>query len=316
MRISAPATRPFNTPFALLAVLAVLAVPSTASAAEFTNSTPITINPNGPATPYPSTITPTGLTGTVSKVTLSLNAFEHTFIADVDVLLVAPDGTAMVPMSDMCTFFQTTAPNDFTFDDEGLEPAPPTLCFVTLQPLKPFNNVGDLPTLCAMDPDVFPTPAPPGPSAGGYPSGPQFLSVFNGMEASVAMGDWQLYVSDDCLDAGKISGGWTLNLTMDSPTAVTVASFSARAIASAVELSWRTASETGFAGFNVFRRGPSGTVKVNRGLIAARGGMFGETYRLVDRSARAGARYTYRLQAVHMDGSRTSHRSVRVAARR
>jgi hypothetical protein len=141
------------------------------------------------------------------------------------------------------------------------------------------------------------------------------LSTFNGMSAATAMGAWKLFVLDDCAtDGGGIDGGWTLDI-QTMPTAVTLLSFSARAAAGRVELSWRTASESGIAGFNVFRTGPSDTVKVNRGLVAA-GGIFGARHRLVDRTGHPGTTYAYRLQTVHLDGRREWSRSTRVSMRR
>jgi hypothetical protein len=82
-----------------------------------------------------------------------------------------------------------------------------------------------------------------------------------------------------------------------------------------VQLSWRAASESGITGFNVFRTGPSGTVKVNRGLIAA-AGIFGARHRLVDRAGHRGTSDTYRLQIVHLDRRREWSRTARVSMRR
>jgi hypothetical protein len=129
------------------------------------------------------------------------------------------------------------------------------------------------------------------------------------------MGSWRLFVRDDyAFSVGSIAGGWTLDIAT-TPTAVTMLSFSARAAAGRVDLSWRTASETGITGFNVFRTGRSGMVRVNRALIEAVG-VFGATYRLVDWAARAGVTYTYRLQIVYRDGTRAWYRTVHATARR
>src|SRR5207247_9492258 len=58
----------------------------------FSNPAPITIPSSGSASPYPSSINVTGLTGTVLKVTATLRQFGHSFPDDVDVLLVGPGG--------------------------------------------------------------------------------------------------------------------------------------------------------------------------------------------------------------------------------
>ena len=53
-----------------------------------------------PATPYPSNITVSGAPTTITKVTVSLKGFNHTFPDDVDMLLVSPTGRKMIIMSD------------------------------------------------------------------------------------------------------------------------------------------------------------------------------------------------------------------------
>ena len=85
----------------------------------------------------------------------------------------------------------------------------------------------------------------------------------------------------------------------NGPAAVRVVSLTARRAAPGVVVRWRTASEAGIAGFNVWRAG----TKVNSALIPAKR-VSGATYRLVDRTARPRVTYTYRLQAVTRDGSR------------
>ena len=45
----------------------------------FSNATPVVIPSSGAATPYPSSIVVSGLTGTISKVTVNLNGLSHTF---------------------------------------------------------------------------------------------------------------------------------------------------------------------------------------------------------------------------------------------
>jgi len=79
----------------------------TASAVSpFSNTTPITINdaPVGgvaKATPYPSVVHVSGIAAnTTTKVQVILSTFSHTFPDDVDILLVAPDGTRSIVMSD------------------------------------------------------------------------------------------------------------------------------------------------------------------------------------------------------------------------
>ena len=112
----------------------------------------------------------------------------------------------------------------------------------------------------------------------------------------------------------KQTGGPSLMV----PTAVTVASLSGRATRSGVALTWRTGSEVGVAGFNVWRFTGAKGVKVNRTLVAAKAGgsARGAVYRLLDRGVRRGVSYTYRLQAVGLDGTRAWRASTSVRTRR
>ncbi|WP_249355682.1 hypothetical protein [Chloracidobacterium aggregatum] len=61
----------------------------------FSNSAPITIPSLGTATPYPSTINVSGITAPITKVTVTINNFNHTWPNDVGVAL-------RVRRSDLC----------------------------------------------------------------------------------------------------------------------------------------------------------------------------------------------------------------------
>jgi hypothetical protein len=78
-----------------------LGVASAAHAVRYSDAGTISINDatnpspkDTPArtTPYPSGISVSGLTGPVTKVTATLHGFHHTCPADVDFLLVGPQG--------------------------------------------------------------------------------------------------------------------------------------------------------------------------------------------------------------------------------
>ena len=68
-------------------------------ASTFANAGAIMINDLATATPYPSVVNVSGLTGSLVKVTLQLNRFNHTCPFDVAMALVAPNGTWIVPMN-------------------------------------------------------------------------------------------------------------------------------------------------------------------------------------------------------------------------
>ena len=57
----------------------------------FSNTAPITINDNAAATPYPSTINVSGVSGTVVNTAVTWTNVSHTSPADIDALLVAPN---------------------------------------------------------------------------------------------------------------------------------------------------------------------------------------------------------------------------------
>ena len=167
----------------------------------FANTAPITIPSGapdvtiGPAMPYPSTINVAGLAGTISKVTVTLTNFSHTFPDDLDVLLVGPGGQKVLLMSDAGGDLAANNLN-LTFDDTASQI--PDLMALTSSAYSP-GNYGGLP-------DTFPAPAPAGP----YPN-PQRLSVFNGASPN---GVWSLFVFDDGdIDTGIIQGGWSLTIT-------------------------------------------------------------------------------------------------------
>jgi hypothetical protein len=90
----------------------------------------------------------------------------------------------------------------------------------------------------------------------------------------------------------------------DVPTAVDVTSFTGAVNRRGVVLSWKTEVETDTIGYNVWRFAGAKGVKVNRSLIRAKGVADGLTYRVLDRNARPGADYKYRLQVVSKDGKR------------
>lgn len=97
------------------------------------------------------------------------------------------------------------------------------------------------------------------------------------------------------------------------PTAVSFSSLSAARSANGVQVHWRTASEISTLGFNVYGQVNGKRAKLNRRLIAAKGG--GASYSYLDRSALRSTARRYWIQVVNLDGSRRWYGPVRVAAR-
>jgi subtilisin-like proprotein convertase family protein len=167
-------------------------VSTIAEPGAFFNTTSVLISDAAPAVPYPSVINVSGLSGAVSKVTVSLSELNHTFPADIDILLVSPTGTKALLMSDAGQGNDAQSVS-LKFDDAASSFLPQfgTLVSGTYKP----TNFGEN--------DNFYPPAPAGP----YPS---TLSVFNG---DVPNGPWSLYVMDDQgADAGSIAAGWRLTI--------------------------------------------------------------------------------------------------------
>jgi subtilisin-like proprotein convertase family protein len=155
----------------------------------------------GPANPYPSNIGVSGLSGTVSDVTVDVYGLGHDFFGDIDMALVGPHGAgsqAVLLMSDASEVCARTGIN-LTFAD-GAPPMPESGCPQSGSMYKPSNYAKSLGT------DDFPLPAPQGVFRYGTT-----LSTFDGTEPN---GAWSLYVVDDYpMFHGAMTGGWCLNIT-------------------------------------------------------------------------------------------------------
>jgi hypothetical protein len=143
-------------------------------------------------------------------VRVKLNGLNHTFPSDVDILLVGPTGQKFTILSDVIG--GTDAVNiNYTLDDAGATLVPSTGTPVS-GTFRPTNyGTGDL----------FPVPAPIAPYQFAATAGTAtFASVFNGQNPN---GTWSLYVVDDAgIDAGNISGGWTIEITTEDPVCETI----------------------------------------------------------------------------------------------
>jgi hypothetical protein len=97
------------------------------------------------------------------------------------------------------------------------------------------------------------------------------------------------------------------------PTAVRLASLSAKRTPAGVAVSWRTGAETNVLGFDLWRRADTAGrwTKLNARLIRTHGP--GSAYRYLDRTARPGIRYAYKLETLRLDGS--TERSPTVVVR-
>ncbi len=111
---------------------------------------------------------------------------------------------------------------------------------------------------------------------------------------------------------------YTAKVTFGATAARFVGVRAARTRSGHAALTWTTGEEAGILGFDVFRlSGPKAT-RLNEHLIAARaaGRTGGASYRIVDRTARSDRSYTYRVEAVGLDGTRSWRASAILGASR
>jgi subtilisin-like proprotein convertase family protein len=187
-----------------LIIVALTAVASVAPASGgvffFENNSGISIPDSGAATPYPSTINVSGVTGTVTHVVVGLVDMTHTFPDQVEILLVDPTGqrTGMLMsdaggspnMDDVNLTFNECAPRWLGNQSRIFSGTYRPSAYATA------GAAGGLPSL--------PLPAPPAPYGPG-------LSEFNGMTNS-ANGTWSLYVNDHTAgDSGSIIA-WNITI--------------------------------------------------------------------------------------------------------
>jgi hypothetical protein len=97
--------------------------------------------------------------------------------------------------------------------------------------------------------------------------------------------------------------------------AVTMAGMSARSAKGGVLVRWRTGTEVDLLGFHVYRSRGHSWRRITHSLIAAKGSVSGASYRFLDRKARRGVPYRYRIKAFNSDGTSEWFGPVRVTAR-
>jgi uncharacterized repeat protein (TIGR01451 family) len=167
----------------------------------FQNANAITINDNTNATPYPATLTVSGVSGPVNHLTVTLHGLSHAFPDDMDVLLVGPNGAAVMLMSDAGGGLANSLTNvTITFDDDAANVIPDSSLITngTYRAANHFTQVD---------------PIPPFPNNTVWSN--TSLAVFNGISPN---GVWSLYVVDDASgQSGMIANGWSLNIATSDP---------------------------------------------------------------------------------------------------
>jgi subtilisin-like proprotein convertase family protein len=157
------------------------------------NSQAIQIPDSGVGSLYPSTVTVSGLIGSVTSTLVVLDGLSHTLPDDVDVLLVAPGGRSVVLMSDV----------------GGATPVNNVVIGISDDAASRMPDDGPLVTGSYLPTDISPGDTFPAPAPGTPPTGTT-LATFNGINPN---GVWSLYLVDDNgNNAGSISTGWGLGL--------------------------------------------------------------------------------------------------------
>jgi hypothetical protein len=162
----------------------------------------------GPATHYPSTISISGLSGRVTKATVTLIGLESASPDDIDMVITGSNGQKVMLMSDACGENPDNLEGeDWTFEDAAQTYIPDNGPCAPEQEtsFRPTNYLGSAPE--PDDLSVAGGPAPPYVNA---------LSFFNGSSPD---GDWNLYVLDDNPVAYLGFGiqAWALTLDVEPP---------------------------------------------------------------------------------------------------
>ena len=170
-----------------------LGVPlSFANASLITIPKTVSAPANGPANPYPASLVVTNVSGVVNRVRVKLNRLMHTWPADLDILLVAPNGESVLLMSDAGSGNAILNVN-LTFDDGSP---------IGLPNLTPIISGTYQPTDYAPSENLL-APAPSGP----------YTNTLGGLTGINPNGTWSLFVHDDSgLNHGAIIEGWSLEL--------------------------------------------------------------------------------------------------------
>lgn len=191
-----------------LAPSVVFSNPASIAMPDATLATPIM-----PANPYPSNITVSGLTGTLSNITVTFNNLSMPRTRNNDFLLVGPGGQNLLLMSDTAGIAASNNIN-LTFSDAAATQLPMTSVAITSGTYRPTA------VLFTAGDDTFPAPAPASINKAAPEGSSTLASVFNGINPN---GTWSLYIIDDELGggAGSMAGGWSLDITTAGATAPT-----------------------------------------------------------------------------------------------
>ena len=230
-------------------------------------STPVTLSDMG--TPTVVSTYNVSQTGTVQSLTVNNILGTHSWISDLTMTLISPDGAiSVVLFSGLCG-----SNDDFNIGfDDAAAAAVATAC-------NPSLNNGD----------TF------------IPANP--LSVFNGTNAN---GNWTLQIFDGVNQDGGQLDSWSLNICIEDaqePLPVEWLSFSATAQKDDILLEWATAEELNNAGFEIERRAEHEREFTYIGKVDASAISSDiNNYSFVDADVKTGVVYYYRIRQYDLDG--------------
>ena len=187
----------------------------------------ISIPSSGVATPYPASITVSGLAATAVIKSITLNGVSHTWPNDIDILLQSPSGTNVTVLSDI------GGGSGFTDRTYTLDDAAAALMTSSSNPSGTYQptNIGAM--------DNFPAPGP-----GSITMATPTLSLFG----AANNGTWNLFVVDDTGgDVGSITS-WTITFTIPSTYGCvgTTKTITVAATGTAVTYQWQVNQGAGF----------------------------------------------------------------------
>jgi subtilisin-like proprotein convertase family protein len=224
------------------------------------NATSISI-PDNPTTgtPYPSNITIAGAVGSITNVSVVLRQINIGRPRNLEILLVAPTGQALVLVSDVAGVATPAVNVTLTLQDGS--PALPSdavgATALVTGTFRPTNNgAGEAATFPAPAPALttanYPPNAPGGTACTGCAA--TFASIF-AQPGVAANGVWKLFVYDGAGGGatGTMATGWTLNVTTNN---IPVTAAGANVAGRVVNIDGR-----GISGARVGMTEPSGDVR-------------------------------------------------------
>lgn len=162
----------------------------------FSNSSFIAIPSRGNATPYPTPIDVSGVSGGIGNVTLTLTGVSHTYPDDLAAAVVSPAGTAVLLFSGPGTGIRASDLT-WTFDDNAAAMLPEE---------GPVVSGVYKPGLFQWD-DSFPDPGP----------GFNYGLTFQPFRSENVNGQWRLFVIDsNSGDSGSIAQGWSVSFQVSA----------------------------------------------------------------------------------------------------